>query len=259
MAKTSCGCPLSKFDHFRHLEIQNGRVTQDGTSFRLTIPPTTNGYTNAQIDDYGRSQFSWRPGTRLSLKARFSHAADQLKGTAGFGFWNAPFGDPTVKRPALPQAVWFFFGSPPNDLPFFPQQAGNGWVAATVNATGWRALRWAPFTPFVLLLNHLPAFKKRIWPKVLHDLGIGARPLSTDLIQWHRYALEWHQGGCKFWIDDGLVLETNSAPKGPLGFVCWVDNQYMVATGNGRFGWGVVPTFSEQLLEIKEIQLTIDN
>ena len=103
----------------------------------------------------GRGQYPWSPGTRLRLRARFSHPPDQLIGTAGFGFWNAPFGDPTVRRPALPQACWFFFASAPTDLPLAPAGPGRGWFAATMDATGGSALALIPLAPALLLLNQI--------------------------------------------------------------------------------------------------------
>lgn len=244
----------------RHLELGGGRVETNGIT-TLTVPPTASGYADAQIDDYGvvgrngRSRYKWQPNTRLQLDAKFSHEADQLKGTAGFGFWNAPFGDPTIKRPALPQAAWFFFGSAPNDLLFFPEQTKTGWAASTLDAKSWRALRWSPLTPLVLLGNQFPAFKRRVWPRVRRDLGITAVPLKTTLTQWHSYRINWVQTGCKFWIDDALVLDSPTSPKGSLGFVCWIDNQFMVVRENGRFNWGTLPTTHPQTLQIRDLKL----
>ena len=250
---------------FRHLELNDG-VVEVGEHYKLIIPKTASGYTDAQIDDYGlrledgerngRTRYKWYPNTTLELKAKFSHPESQLKGTAGFGFWNAPFGDPTIKRPALPQAIWFFFGSPPNDLPFFAHKLGQGWIAATVNALSWKALRWAPFSPFVFALNHIPTFKKAVWPKVQSDLGICAKQLQLDLTEWHHYRLHWGQSSCQFWVDDSLILTSPTSPKGPLGFVCWIDNQYMVLRENGRFCFGTLPINIPQWLKIKNLKIS---
>lgn len=246
---------------YRHFTLNGGQIRQESNTYQLTIPPTADGYTDAQIDDYGmvkngRSHFQWHPNSTLQLSAKFSHPVDQLIGTAGFGFWNAPFGDPTVKWPKLPQAVWFFFGSPPNDLPFIANSHGHGWVASTVNALSWRALRWAPLTPLVLALNNVPAIQQRLWPKVEADLGIASRDITAVSTNWHTYKLHWGKTSSKFWIDEQLILETTSSPKGPLGFVCWIDNQYMVVRENGRFNWGILPTPQPQTLQIKHLSIT---
>ncbi len=97
---------------FRRLEINGGYVEGSRVEdYRLVLPPVAKGYADAQIDDYGglkRGDYHWLPGTRMILEAKFSHSESELIGTAGFGFWNAPYGDPTVPWPTLPQAAWFF-------------------------------------------------------------------------------------------------------------------------------------------------------
>ncbi len=242
----------------RHLELNGGRVIRAET-VRLLLPPTTQGYADAQIDDYGpasgRRRYPWRSGTELSLRARFSHDARELQGTAGFGFWNAPFGDPTVRRPALPQAAWFFFASAPSDLPFPVAGPGRGWFAGTVDAGTGAALLTAPLAPAILLANQSASLRARLWPWVRRRLRISHAPLAQEMDQWHAYKLSWKRDGCCFTVDGQVVLQTAYSPRGPLGFVCWIDNQYMVATPNGRFRWGVLSTAKRQQLEVSDLTL----
>lgn len=243
------------------VEVNGARVEQTAADgWRMVLPPVAQGYANAQLDDYGgrvRPDFPWQPGTSLSLVARFSGTADELTGTSGFGFWNAPFGPGSGLLPALPQAAWFFQASPPSDLPLAPPgQAGRGWFASTVDTTNARALAWAPFAPAVLLLNQIPALRRHLWPMVQRSLGVSFQRLQVDLTSWHRYALSWRENGCFFQVDGEPVLQTPFRPGGPLGFVTWIDNQYMRATATGRFGWGTLTTEKEQWLEIREMALT---
>jgi hypothetical protein len=220
----------------------------------LRLPPTGRRYADAQIDDYGfrrKGGFHWRPGLEMQLRARFSHPAGVLKGTAGFGFWNAPFGDPTVRLSLLPQATWFFYGSAPTDLPLAADRPGQGWFASTLDAGRWRALSMAPLALPVLILNQVTAWRRRIWPAVQQRLGISYAQLESDLTAWHDYRLVWRPDGCEFRVDNKSVLQTGQSPHGPLGFVCWLDNQYMVATAHGRFAAGVLQTTEEQWLEIE--------
>lgn len=246
---------------FRRLEINGGRV-QPGRTWQFYLPPTDQGYVDAQIDDYGRQgnrrgrrHYPWQPGVTLHLRARFSHPAGALLGTAGFGFWNAPIGDPTLPWPALPQAVWFFHASAPTDLPLNPHGPGRGWFASTIDATTPSALAMAPLAPFVLLLNQFPPIRRRVWPAVQRRLGISYTPLSNDITQWHDYNLSWQPQACTFSINGTTVLHTNHSPRGPLGFVCWLDNQYLIVTSRGRLGWGVLPTQAAQWLEIADLRL----
>lgn len=243
----------------RRLEVNGGRVTT-GPPYRLTLPVVRDGYADAQLDDYGsrdggRSNYPWRAGIRLTLRARFSHAEGRLLGTAGFGFWNAPFGDPTVPWPALPRAAWFFYGSPPTDLPLAAQGAGRGWFAATLDATTRRAVTLAPLAPLVLLLNRRRAWQRRIWPWVRSRLGIDFAPLGVEMVEWHTYEIEWGEKGCFFRVDNRVILEGAGSPQGAMGFVCWLDNQYLVAKSNGRFRWGTLPIPQEQWLQVSGLQL----
>lgn len=245
---------------WRRLELNGGWVSERSGFYRFHLPPVGGGYADAQIDDTGnrRRRFIWRPGTTLSLRARFSHSAEMLRGTAGFGFWNAPYGDPTRRRPVLPQATWYFFASSPNDLPFAPGSPGRGWFAATLDATTPRALAMIPLSPFVLALNHIPAARRRVWPAVRRGLGIEALPLDGDIRVWHNYELAWRASGCRFSVDGRVLLETTNAPRGPLAFVCWIDNQYMALTPQGRFRSGSLSLDTAQWLEVDNLRLIAD-
>lgn len=250
---------------WRRLEM-NGGVVQDAPHWRFQLPPVTQGYADAQIDDYGRVRqkhrwrprrhYPWQPGVQMHLQARFSHPDGKLVGTAGFGFWNAPFGDPTIPWPALPQAVWFFYASQQSDLPLAEEGPGRGWFAATLDAAAPQALLLAPLAPAVLLLNQWPRLRRAVWPAVRRRLRISFQPLPAAMTTWHAYALLWRANGCEFRIDGRTILHTPHSPRGPLGFVCWLDNQYMVLTANGRFRWGTLPVEETQWMEVKNLQIS---
>ncbi|MCP4423191.1 MAG: hypothetical protein GY803_01730 [Chloroflexi bacterium] len=247
---------------WRRLEINGGLVSAE-PHWRLQLPPVANGYADAQIDDYGpqtgrrrsRRRYPWRPGAAMRLRARFSHRAGELLGTAGFGFWNAPFGDPTVPSPALPQATWFFYASEPSDLPLAADGPGRGWFASTLDATTPRAWALIPAAPLALLLNQSIRLRQRFWPFLRRQLGISFAPIPAAMTDWHEYELRWLADGCAFLVDGEPVLQTPFSPRGPLGFVCWLDNQTMVLTVNGRFRWNILPIPTIQWLEV--VDLTI--
>lgn len=249
---------------FRLLELHGGLVTA-GSATICWLPPVAAGYADAQFDDYGlsglegveygRGRFRWGPGLSMSLKARFSHEADQLRGTAGFGFWNAPFGDPSVRWPALPQATWFFYASMPSDLPLALEGAGRGWFVATLDAGRGTAVSLIPLAPIILLLNRAPALRRRLWPLVRRRLGISFAPIPATMTTWHHYELSWLSSGCTFMVDGEIILHTAHSPRGPLGFVCWLDNQYMAVTVDGRFRWGVLSVPATQWLEVQDLAI----
>jgi hypothetical protein len=249
---------------WRRLEINSGCLT-DAPNWRFQLNPISGGYADAQIDDYGlrkgrnrrqsRRSFPWQKGVRLRLCARYSHDEAALLGTAGFGFWNAPFGDPTVRWPALPQAVWFFYASEPTSLPLPLKGPGRGWFASTIDATSWPALGMIPAAPLVLLLNQIPQLRKRIWPVVRRRLNISFAPIFTPMTVWHAYELLWQENGSTFLVDGKRILKTNFSPRGPLGFVCWLDNQYLSLELNGRFRWGTLPIQEKQWLEVADLAI----
>ena len=57
-------------------------------------------------------------------------------------------------------------------------------------------------------------------------------------------------------IDDETVFTTCRVPRGKLGFVAWIDNQYAVVTPQGRFRFGVIDVPGPQRLALDEIALT---
>src|SRR5260221_508936 len=103
------------------LEIGTGHIEHAEDSIRLVVENAAAGtYSDAQLFDYAamkRRDFPCRPPLRMIVRAWASHSADQLKGTAGFGFWNQPV-MPGQALPRLPRNAWFFFGSPPSNMAF---------------------------------------------------------------------------------------------------------------------------------------------
>jgi hypothetical protein len=154
----------------------------------------TQPYSDAQITDYKglpRKNYPWIPPLRLTVRAWTSHSAYDLKGTAGFGFWNEPFVPVSGDLPRLPRAVWFFFGSPPNNMALAQGVPGYGWKAATLDASRWQFLALAPFAPLGFLLMRIPALYRWLWPLGQRALGASEALLPVDFIDPHEYTLEW--------------------------------------------------------------------
>src|SRR5215470_12657492 len=126
-------------ERWKLTRLGGGEVATADSILRLSFEAASeDAYTDAQIDDYAaprRAQFSWRPPLRLEVRARASNPAAHpqgtggrfaLVGTAGFGFWNLPF-SPTGTVFRLPEAVWFFYASPPSQMLLVPGSPGWGW------------------------------------------------------------------------------------------------------------------------------------
>ena len=210
-------------------------------------------YTNAQIDDYQglpRRRFRWRAPLELTVRARFSHGAERLSGTAGFGFWNDPFLMTERRIPTLPRALWFFYSSPPSDIRLDTETPGPGWKAATIDALHPTALLLAPFAVPVVLLMNIRSLYRTLWPPIQGALSVQESLVESPMKEWHTYRIEWSLERVRFSVSGKVVLENAPSPRGPLGFVMWLDNQYMMVKPWGRFGWGLLEEPACQWLEV---------
>ncbi len=235
----------------------NGALLRTEEGLRLlTFASDAGVYSNAQLDDHAplaRTAFPWRPPVRLALSARFSHSADELVGTAGFGFWNDPFAMNGRRRPALPHAAWFFLAAPPSRIAPAMGVPGSGWKAAVIDVAALPFWALMPAAPIALPAMRLPAAYRALWPIAQRTLGAQEQLLTGDLTAWHHYEVDWGVSYVRFAVDGECVLECSSTPQGPLGIVIWMDNQYLVATPQGRFGWGVIIQTKTQWMEVDDI------
>lgn len=248
-----------------------GAITVARSVLRLALPGAVpERYSNAQIDDYSafpRARYPWRPPLRLELRARASlpahpagsaapadHAKQPyLRGTAGFGFWNHPFspsGD--VLRP--PEAVWFFAASPPSNMALVPGIPGWGWKAQIVHAQRWGALAASVPALGAVARARLTGNDRAASRWVQRVSGASEAPLMADLSEWHDYSIEWRTEVARFCVDGAEVLAANSPPRGRLGFVTWIDNQFAIATPRGDFRFGTLES-GPQWLEIDWLRI----
>lgn len=257
--------PLSQ--RWTQTTIGGASLATSDSVLRMAFAETQQGhYADAQIDDYGtraRSAFPWRPPLRMEVLARSSLPAATttrtgehspvLRGTAGFGFWNYPFsirGDVLM----LPEAVWFFYASPPSNMALVPGVSGWGWKAQVIHSMRPGALAatlpMALSASFALFTGEIrPAAR---WMQRL--TGAHEALLDVEMADWHTYALEWQPEAATFWVDDQEVLRAPQPPTRPLGFVAWLDNQFAIATPRGAFRFGTVSS-GPQWFEIDKLSI----
>lgn len=242
----------------RHVKGEGSLEQSDGTLRFMNLATTSETYTNAQIDDYQglpRRRFPWRPPLTVTVRARFSHGEGELSGTAGFGFWNDPFAMTERRVPTLPRAIWFFYASPPSDMKLDANAPGRGWKAATIDALRPAAVFLAPFALPAALLMNLPALHRVLWPPIQRTLNVQESPVEAAMTEWHTYVIDWGMERATFSVDGETVLEGAPSPRGGLGFVMWLDNQYMVVKPWGRFGWGFLEEPTRQWLEVDRLTI----
>src|SRR5579885_3084460 len=247
--------------------IGSGTLCVTDSVLRMAISAVQQGeYADAQIDDYGslaRSAFPWRPPLRMTVRARSSLPAATpgstgesgaiLRGTAGFGFWNYPF-SPRGDILMLPEAVWFFYASPPSNMALVPGVPGWGWKAQVIHTMRPGALFSVPpmllSTSLALLTGEIrPAAR---WMQRLS--GTQEALLDVEMTSWHTYTLEWRTHQALFLVDGKEVLRAPNPPTRPLGFVAWLDNQFAVATPRGVLRFGTVNS-GPQWFEIARLRI----
>lgn len=250
-------------DELTTRQVNGGKVTrEDWGIYRLELPVLPEGkYGLSQVDDYmhlARFQFPHTAPTVLKIEARVSQ--EDLCGTWGFGLWNDPFsigfgaGGMAKLLPVLPNAAWFFYGSPPNYLSLRNDLTASGFHMKTFRS---------PLLPAISSLFGIPALPFLFWPltaRVLRRFARcvikeDARELPVDVTAWHIYQLTWQENKVFFEVDHKAAYETVISPRGRLGLVVWIDNQYFYFKPNGRIGYGTLGTETSSALFVRNLTL----
>jgi len=237
-------------------------VPLEPDGWHLEIPGGKPGrYRLAQLDDYShlaRSKFNWNSPLCFHIKARAS--SNKIPGTWGFGFWNDPFGismgvkGSQRKFPTLPNCAWFFMASPPNILSLYDQIPGQGNLVNVFRSTR---------IPLILKISALFGIPFLTIPSLSRTIRKWARryvkqegsKFTCDLEAWHDYRIVWEVSEVRFLVDDRLVFQTALTPRGPLGLVIWIDNQYASWTGDGKIGVGTLVNPEAAWIELSQIEV----
>lgn len=229
----------------------------------MEIPAGPEGvYRLAQLDDHmdqPRSAFPWQPPLRLELRARVS--AEGLPGTWGFGLWNDPFsagfGVSGMARqlPLLPNTAWFFYAGQPNYLALRDDHPAQGFLAAVFNAPKIPSLALAPGAIALPLLAAPPAARLlRRAARVL--IREDAALVPAGAADWRAYRIDWRAEGVRFVVDDQEIFVTPHSPRGPLGLVIWLDNQYAAFPPSGRLRLGTSANPEGAWLDVEAVEVS---
>lgn len=226
--------------------------------WRLEIPAGQSGsYRLAQLDNYLKSFPLSAPAT-LNLRCRVSETA--LPGTWGFGFWNDPFAvsfglqGAARRLPVLPNAAWFFHASSENHLSLSSHLPTQGFLAQSFSSPKIPSLLLAPGLLTLPLLLWKPTAKRlrASAAKIIREDGLRLQP---DVTQWHEYKLKWSRLRTEYALDGETVFETATSPRGPLGLVVWIDNQFAAFPPDGSLRAGTQANPAPAWMEITNLEI----
>lgn len=244
-------------------QLNGGLVRlSNGEGYRLSLGQLDKpNYALAQIDDYmdlPRYKFPHTVGMALNLEARLS--SQSALGTWGFGLWNDPFGigigggGKSRLLPVLPNAAWFFYGSNQNYLTLREDQPANGFHAKTFRS---------PLLPSLTTLFAIPFIPLALWRiarRYIRQLGRvfvkeDGMNLDIDVENWHNYQQLWEKSEVSFLVDNEPVFSTSIIPRGKLGTVIWIDNQYFYFDKFGKLEFGYLKVIEPQWMEVRNISI----
>jgi hypothetical protein len=248
---------------------RGAKVERIKDGWRLGIQKgDSSSYRDAQLDEYSQLPRHRFPHRNLSLSLRARTSSISPAGTWGFGLWNDPFGlslgfgGSPFRLPALPNAVWFFYGSKENYLSFKSPSTGAHTVPTVfregevVNGFMAQTFRSPRFHPLLILAGLALPFSRKATRKLLSKvIGEDSITVNVDVTQWHRYKLEWEAKRVAWYVDDALVFESPVSPNPPLGVIIWIDNQYAAFTPEGKIAVGVLEG-EEEWLEVGDIVMS---
>lgn len=232
---------------------------REGGLWHLSIPPgQPNQYRWAQLEDYSnlpRARFAWQPPVRLECSARVSH--NPHPGTWGFGFWNDPFSASMKIRgagfrlPALPNAAWFFHASPESQLSLQAGRQVSGFMAAVFRSPlipSWVFLPGYLLSP-LLFIHSVSRVVRRILSGIVRD---EYAVIEIDPTGWNTYRLEVLEDRVEAFVNGTRVFHSDHVPRGKLGALVWIDNQYAGFSPDGRIQAGLLENGEPAWLEVRD-------
>lgn len=234
--------------------IGHSDIEREPGIVRLVVDGACEGeLSDAEIDDHRtapRWNLNWSPPLTLTVRARFSHPAGQLCGTAGFGFWNDPF-DWVGNVESPPNAIWFFYASPHSDMAFVRGVSGSGWKAAHLNGgrAGGIAMSLGNY------LFRLPGMSKAVFAAAERRIKAAEEIVAVRMTDWHEYRLDWKPSEAIFAVDGVQVLRAPDPPNVPLGFVAWIDNNSTTMGPGKDFAFKRISIPQRQWMELGYVKI----
>ena len=115
----------------------------------------------------------------------------------------------------------------------------------------WLLVPGIPLLPLLLI----PLTGKLLRPLLRSFIKDDNKSLNLDATRWHKYEILCGYDKVEFIVDDNTVHTSTVVPKGRLGCVLWIDNQYAAYPPNGKVSFGILKTEKTEWLDLSEISI----
>jgi hypothetical protein len=177
-----------------------------------------------------------------------------LRGTTGFGFWNDPL-NAKGRFVAVPSYVWFLHAAPPFWLGDDRKATAGGLVAGTMRGLAVPRAAIAAAN-LALRLSGAERLVTRFGERRVAPAEVPL-PIDLDLWTWHDFGIDWRRDGVDFSVDGVAVasIPSDLTPHRPVGFVAWIDNNWLDVDAEGRYRFGRHDAPGRQTLELARVTI----
>jgi hypothetical protein len=231
-------------------------IHRHGSLHLTLIPGEEPGcYSSVELSEYQPQQrnFQFKPPVRMKVRAYSSLHPSNMRGSAGFGFWNHPL-DAEQPDFGRPLGLGFSFATPPAHLDPTKNIAAYGLRALVMDVQKWQFTPLIPVKGMAMIRN--PKLQQMLTQRERKTGSLSECWLNPTLLTAeHEYCLEWRPDGAIFSVDGEVVHTIERVPQNALGFVARIDNQTSVITQRGDVILGRVPVKRAQALVLTGISI----
>jgi hypothetical protein len=77
--------------------------------------------------------------------------------------------------------------------------------------------------------------------------------INVNVTQWHHYKMILDHDVVTYELDGHNIWKTSITPRGALGFLVWVDNQYAALPPDGKLSYGTLENTEPTWIEVMDL------
>ena len=213
------------------LRVGGGALLRTGSGLRFFNPsPDARRYINAQLDDtQGRRRSAFPLAAAVDAHGPCAFFASRRRAWRYSGLWLLERSVHDDRAPAAGAAAALSGSSMRRRLLTWRWRRmcrdGAGRPQVSMRSMDGRSPH-CHFCSLAAPFMRARAMRRRLWPLFQRQFRVGEALLPVDMTGWHTYTLVWTRAAAVFAVDGQTVLVHTPPPRGPLGLVVWIDNQY---------------------------------